>query len=152
MTARGEPAESVILPRSLLVAAGVLIGLTIGGITLVGRPGGNVAPAAGVAVVQSVDLRFLDAADGSIVVQQVAPRPGAEVLAPGSNGFIRGALRGLARERHRRGLGSDVPMRLTAWADGALTLEDLATRERIEVNSFGSANVAAFRALLPRSP
>jgi putative photosynthetic complex assembly protein len=74
-----------------------------------------------------------------------------DTLPPGSNGFVRGALRGLARERRRRGLGPEAaPMRLTQWSDGSLTLVDLATDVKIEVESFGPTNAAAFHELLLR--
>ncbi len=145
--------ESVILPRPLLLAAGALVALTILGAGLASRTTARqpVVPA-GVAVVRSLDLGFEDRDDGGILVRDMVRRRDVETLAPGSNGFIRGALRGLARERRRQGYGSEVPMRLTEWSDGSVTLEDLATRERIEVNSFGPTNTAAFRDILLQGP
>jgi hypothetical protein len=46
---------------------------------------------------------------------------------PGTQGFLRGALRALVRERRQHGLGDEQPFRLLAHPDGRLTLEDPAT-------------------------
>lgn len=98
--------------------------------------------------VASRDLRFTDRADGAVVIADVGGRT-AGMVAPGSkSGFIRGVMRGLARDRHMRGIGEAVPFRLTEWADGELSLTDLATGRSIELSAFGSTNRAAFAALL----
>jgi putative photosynthetic complex assembly protein len=70
------------------------------------------------------------------------------VLAPGTNGFIRGVLRGLARDRRSRGISQEPAFRLAQWPDGRLSLEDLATGKRIELGSFGATNRAAFAQIL----
>lgn len=70
----------------------------------------------------------------------------------GEQGFVRGTLRALARERSRRGLGPDAPLQLVARHDGRLTLMDPATGQRIELESFGSSNLARFASLQPTPP
>jgi putative photosynthetic complex assembly protein len=73
----------------------------------------------------------------------------ASTLTPGSNsGFIRGVMRGLARDRHLRGLDGSIPFRLTLWQNQDLALQDLATGRMIELNGFGDTNRAAFISLL----
>ena len=72
------------------------------------------------------------------------------VLAPGSNGFIRGVLRGLVRERKRRGIGAETPFRLSYLTDGRLLLADPATGRVIDLGAFGPTNTAAFARLLER--
>src|SRR5207237_406494 len=72
------------------------------------------------------DLRFVDAADGSIAVLDATDQRVVDRVV-GESGFVRGTLPGLARERKRQGLGSDIPFRLVAHADGRLTLLDPAT-------------------------
>lgn len=100
------------------------------------------APAA-----QTRSLRFEDRADGSVAVLDA--RSGREVeRVQGEAGFLRGALRALARERRMRGLGSEQPFDLIARADGRLTLVDTATGERIDLESFGPTNAGVFRRLL----
>jgi len=71
-----------------------------------------------------------------------------DVVAPGTNGFLRGTLRGLARERKRQGIGPEAPFRLTAHDDGRLTLADPATGRRVDLESFGPTNAAVFSQLL----
>ena len=70
------------------------------------------------------------------------------MLPPGTNGFIRGVLRGLARDRKLQRIGTEPPFRLTRWVDGRLSLDDPATGRRIELGAFGPTNAAAFAGLL----
>jgi len=77
----------------------------------------------------------------------------AMVLEPGSNsGFIRGVMRGMMRERRLHQVGRDGAVRITQWADGALTLEDKSTGRILELGSFGRTNRASFAQLLARGP
>jgi len=73
-------------------------------------------------------------------------------LRPGSDGFMRATLRGLARERRRNGLGQEVPFELALHADGSLTLVDPATARRIQLQAFGPSNSGAFARLLTAGP
>ena len=70
------------------------------------------------------------------------------LVAPASNGFLRGAVRGLVRERKLQSLGTEVPFTLAALADGRLVLHDAATGHEIDLASFGSTNAAVFSKLL----
>ncbi len=67
---------------------------------------------------------------------------------PEEGGFLRGSLRGIDRDRKMRGIALEQPWRLFLWEDGALTLSDTVTGQRINLNGFGSTNAAAFAALL----
>ena len=96
----------------------------------------------------SRDLRFVDRADGSIVVSSVPDGAEVAILAPGTNGFIRGVMRGLGRERVLNGMSYTAPFRLVRGDRGRLSLIDLATGHEIELNSFGRSNVLAFARLL----
>ncbi len=69
-------------------------------------------------------------------------------FAPGTNGFARSLLRGLARERMRRGVGSEPPFQLTITADGVLLLADPVTSQAIELQAFGPTNAAVFARLI----
>jgi len=92
-------------------------------------------------------LRFADV-DGAVVVTNA--QNGATVASFGQegSGFIRGVMRGLARERRMHGHGPQAPFRLTRYVDGQLSLTDMATGRVIELNGFGHTNVAAFNGLL----
>jgi putative photosynthetic complex assembly protein len=66
----------------------------------------------------------------------------------GTNGFVRGVLRGLARERRLNDVGAQPPFQLTRWSDGRLSLDDPATGRRIDLVAFGPTNAGAFAQLL----
>jgi putative photosynthetic complex assembly protein len=141
-------------PRGALLAAGAMIGIALTATALV-RVERLSAPAV-VAVqappVQFVDLSFSDQPDGSVLVRDVQTDTRLATLAPGTNGFIRGVLRGLAHNRKMHKIGQEPPFRLAEWPHGRLSLEDTATGRTIDLQSFGKDNRAAFARLLPRAP
>ena len=99
--------------------------------------------------VASRDLRFVDRADGAVVITDARTGQVAHIVKAGEQtGFIRGVMRGLARDRKMRGIGNAPPFTLTAWHDGQLSLVDTATGRTLELTAFGSTNRAAFAALL----
>ena len=74
-------------------------------------------------------------------------------LQPGTGGFVRGVMRGLAHERKVRGIGAAAPFRLSEWQGGRLDLEDTATGRHIDLEAFGTTNRDAFLQLLhPQRP
>lgn len=93
-------------------------------------------------------LRFDDRSDGSVLVTDA--RTGAEIARIGrdGSGFIRGVMRGLARERRQHGIGAAPPFRLTLWRNNMLSLVDTATGRTIELDGFGPTNRAAFARFL----
>lgn len=93
------------------------------------------------------ELRFEDQADGSIAVSDA--RTGKLIHRyTGEQGFVRGVLRGLARERQRAGFGAQPAFELIARADGRLTLRDPVTDRLVDLESFGPRNAAAFAQLI----
>jgi putative photosynthetic complex assembly protein len=138
-------------PRFALIAAAVLIGGSITAAAAaryarVHHPQADLSQSA--APIVARDLTFFDMQDGSVEVRDAA---GAQVLfvaKPGTNGFIRGVMRGMARARHARGIGQEPAFRLAQWPDGRLSLKDLATGRQIELGAFGDSNRAAFAQLL----
>lgn len=135
-------------PKGALVGAAALIGFTM---LVVGaaRVTGTVSPALpGTESVESLALHFEDRADGAVVVIDDADERVIDVLEPGSNGFVRGALRGLARERHRRDIGPQSPFILTYWDNERVSLHDPMTGARIDLGAFGPTNQWAFARLL----
>ena len=141
-----DPFEDRSLPRGALLAAAGLITLAIAGAAF-GRIGGHTTAAPTAAAVETRELHFTDRADGAVVIT------GAEgqlvsVVAPGTNGFLRGVLRGLAQERLRRDAGPETPFQLTRWSDGRLSLTDPVTDRHVYLEAFGPSNVAPFAALL----
>lgn len=94
-------------------------------------------------------LNFVDQADGSI---SVIDHDTHEVVSnfSGEQGFLRGTLRALVRERKLRGLdlSQSQPFELIAHDGGRLTLRDPATGSTIALESFGPTNTAVFARLL----
>ena len=95
-------------------------------------------------------LRFVDTAEGDVLALDATT--GTTVARfVGEQGFVRGTLRALSRERNRRGLGPEAPLQLTALQVGRLILLDPSTGERIGLEAFGATNLAVFAALAPGS-
>jgi putative photosynthetic complex assembly protein len=138
------------VPRAALLAVGALLLLVLLGTAGVRLSGSGIrAPDA--APVAQRSLRFEDRPDGSVAVLDARSSQQIESV-QGEAGFLRGALRALARERRKQGLGAEPAFELVARADGRLTLADPATGERIDLESFGPTNAAVFARLLnPRS-
>ena len=143
-----DPFSDRPLPRATLIGAGALIAFTLLSVAVTRFAGPETAATPKIAQLESSDLRFLDRPDGTVAVYDLADAREVAVLPAGSNNFIRGALRGLARERKRQEIGAEPPFRLTLWADGRYTLQDMATSRTIDLRAFGPTNVQAFASLL----
>lgn len=146
--------DSRPFPKAALYGAAAMIGATlllVGGVRvqrlLDPAPTPTLSEAHG-PLMQSRSLAFRDGADGRVLVQD-RQTGAALVLQPGSDGFVRGVLRALARERSLHELGESAGgFALASYADGSLWLTDEATGERIELGGFGRDNRAAFAFLL----
>lgn len=137
------------LPALPLVALGALVLASVIGVAAVRLAGLSARQQADAATLSLRLLRFEDHADGSIAVRDAASGALLHSVAPGSNGFLRSTMRGLARERRRQGLGPEQPFELLGRADGRLTLVDPGTGRRIDLESFGPGNASVFARLLP---
>lgn len=136
------------IPRGLLVGAGVLV---VSSLLLVGiarLTGYTPAQPPVSTVVESYDLRFEDRPNGAVLVYDSADDRLADTLEPGTNGFVRGVLRGLVRERRADHIGPTPPFRLTRWANGRLSLDDPSTGRHVDLEVFGLSNAGAFADIL----
>jgi|FEC22Drversion2_1045045.scaffolds.fasta_scaffold00166_6 putative photosynthetic complex assembly protein len=135
-------------PRGPLLAAGVLIAATIAVAAWSRHTGDGRVALPPVETIASIDVAFADRADGGVEVTAAADGRVLHVYEPGTNGFVRGVMRGLARERRLAGIGAGPPFRLALGADGRLTLSDTATGRVISLEAFGPDNVGAFAEIL----
>lgn len=135
-------------PRVPLIAVSTLVLGTLVAVSAVRITGVGAAHEPDAAAVSVREFRFEDRPNGSIVVLDATGQQLVETVAPGTNGFLRGTMRGLARERMRRGVGPELPFRMIGRADGRLTLEDPGTGRRVDLASFGPTNAAVFAQIM----
>lgn len=139
---RGVPAPPLSFAFVLMIAAVV----AVGGARLAGvSPDQSLAAAE---VLQSRTLRFEDAPQGRVAVIDAQSGTVVAFAEPGTNGFLRGALRGLMRVRKRGEVARGEPYRLDQLANGQLLLTDTASGFRLDLNAYGQTNAAVFRAFL----
>jgi putative photosynthetic complex assembly protein len=135
-------------PRGALLGAALMVGLSLSLATVVRLSGADISsmpPSPPIAVRY---LRFVDQSNGGVAVYDAHSGNPIEVLAPGSNGFVRATMRNFARERRSYGIGAEPPFKLAASANGRLVLEDLSTGRQIDLEAFGRTNAGVFAAFL----
>ena len=138
------PARTSGLPWPVWAMLGLAL-ITLAGVGWQRLAGGPPAQVADVTWQRA--LHFEDRSNGDVAVLDAQDR--REVARfQGEQGFLRGALRALSRERRARGLGPEQPFQLMARPDGRLTLVDPVTDQRIDLESFGPTNASAFARLL----
>ncbi len=143
-----EPHVSNAIPRPLALSLVALIGLSLTaalGSKITGFGTSEMPPAT---AVESRDLQFSDRAEGGIAIRDAASGEVIAILEPGTNGFIRGVMRGFARERRSQGVDRQPPFTVTRWSDGRLSISDPETGRRVELDAFGPDNARAFARLL----
>jgi len=129
-------------PKWILYFAAGIISFSLISVALIRITGNGPDQIAAAAIAERL-LRFHDMPNGDVLVTDGVS--GARVaLLKGEQGFVRGALRALTRERYARDIGSKQPFKLTARVDGRLTLADPSTGQRIDLESFGPTNAGDF--------
>jgi len=126
-----------------IVASLAIIVMLVGSYVQSGRQ----EPQADAQVIAKKTLYFRDLPSGAV---GVISADNGQMIAQveGQAGFVRGILRALARDRRMRQISSDDAFELVSRSDGRLTLIDLATHSRIDLESFGKDNAAEFAAFL----
>lgn len=135
-------------PRGALAAAIALVGFALVASAIGGLSGPTEIVVTEAPEAAGLDVRFADRADGAVVVSAAEDGRELAVMPGGTNGFLRGMLRGLARERRANGIGSEPPFRVVRWADGRHSLHDETTGRTIVLDAFGQTNAAVFAALI----
>jgi putative photosynthetic complex assembly protein len=137
-------------PRWVIWATGLLLTFTLVAVALV-RITGNGPDQLAAATLSERLLRFEDRTDGGVAV--IDGETGQLLtIVTGEQGFFRGALRALARDRIARKIGSEQPFKLISRTDGRLTLFDPVSGQRIDLESFGPTNAATFAPFLTMQP
>lgn len=140
--------HDVIIPKKMLIAAGFLMAFSILIAGLSARGIVEFEAPYTTKVIRAVDLSFRDKSEGGIDVIEVSSGTVLDTYEPGTNGFARGVVRSLVRERQAHGIGNAEPFRLELIASNRLVLADLTTGRRIELTPFGPDNVEVFVKLL----
>jgi putative photosynthetic complex assembly protein len=143
-----EAIHEPVVPRGWVFAAGALVLFSLALVTTVRLTGVGGVHVTLPAAVESRDLRFADGESGAVLVYDARDNQLLDTLAPGSNGFVRVVMRGLARERRKVDVGAQPPFRMTRYTSGQLTLTDTSTGQQIDLGAFGSTNTAAFARLM----
>lgn len=139
---RAELQAPPVFPRrgALLIAGSLIV--TLAGVS-VARMTGWSAQEPDAPTLRERALHFRDTPDGGVAVVD-ANTGGTLQILHGEQGFLRGTLRGMARERRRRQITAEAPLHLLARADGRLTLLDKSTGQRYDLESFGVTNAALY--------
>jgi putative photosynthetic complex assembly protein len=136
-----------LIPRWTVWAVAGLLAVLLIGLGSARLSGWEPSVAPGAPLLER-SLRFADAPDGAILVIDVAENRTLATM-QGEQGFLRGVLRGLARERRQHDVGAQAPYVLSLHDDGRLLITDPSTGQRIDLASFGADNAAVFARWLP---
>ncbi|TGD98763.1 photosynthetic complex assembly protein PuhC [Methylobacterium nonmethylotrophicum] len=140
--------HDIPVPRKLLGSAALLVAFSLAAVAI-GRFGGvGVTQMPAAHAVQVLDLTVEDRQGGSVTLRDARDGRLVAEVAPGEDGFLRATLRVMAQARLREGLPRGEPFRLTRWDNGTLSLDDVASGRRINLEAFGLGNAAAFARLL----
>jgi len=137
-------------PHWVLYCAAGIMAFSLISVGLIRVTGNGPDQRAAAATLQR-SLVFQDQKDGGVRVEDGVTGETLTVL-HGEQGFVRGSLRALSRERYSRGIGSSAPFDLIARVDGRVTLFDPSTGQRVDLESFGPTNTAEFARFLAMRP
>ncbi len=145
-----KPPVPDTFPKWVLWTVGFLMVFTLGSIGVV-RITGNGPDQLAAATVSERLLRFEDRPSGGVaVIDGVTGQLLTTVT--GEQGFLRGAIRALVRDRTARKIGAEQPFKLISRTDGRLTLFDPVSGQRVDLESFGPTNAGVFAPFLTMQP
>ena len=145
-----QPRRPGFLPPWLLIAAAVMIVVTVAAASYSRLTGYGRVSLQGAQPYRILQLRFDDMPNGSVEVKDAERGDVIYVVEPGKGGFLRATLRTFANARRRDDIASGTPFRLTRWTDGTLSLEDPTTGRGIGLDAFGPDNAGVFAQLFTR--
>lgn len=144
-------AETGHIPKHAVAVVGVLLLATVVGAGIARHTGIGAVRLESRPATSARLLTFEDRDDGAIVVRDAATGAVSTVLHPGQgDGFIRGVMRGFARERRTRGIGQAPPFEVALREGHQITVTDPQTGRTVDLASFGRPNAQAFARLVER--
>lgn len=146
-----SPDSTIRVPKGPLYGAAAVIALVFTLAIIARATGVGAAREPVSAPVEQRFIRFVSDSNGGMMVYDAATNQMTTYLAPGTNGFIFGMLRGMEHRRVVAGTDPATPYRLARGADGHITLDDPATGMHVAVNSFGPTQVASVEQLFASS-
>ncbi len=102
-------------------------------------------------LVDEVFLRFVDVEAGEVHVYEHTSDSRIATLEPAKDSFIRGVMRGMARERRSRDIGMRPPFRLALFGDGSMIVEDPSVDMHVNLVAFGPTNIGSFHTLMTQA-
>src|SRR5690242_20739248 len=137
-----------MVPRGAILGATALIVFSLVAAASGRLTGVGTVRTAHASAVRSQTFRFEDRPDGGISV--IASDSGITLgLVPAdTDGFVLTVLRILSFDRQRHGVGAGPVFVIARWSDGHSTIDDPATGRRVDLATFGAANMRAFEHLI----
>ncbi|MEQ8514618.1 MAG: photosynthetic complex assembly protein PuhC [Chromatocurvus sp.] len=137
--------------RWLATAVGAIVIMTVATVAAMRLSGFTPDTSIDSPVVHEVALRFVDIEGGEVHVFEETSGRRVATLEPAQDSFIRGVMRGMARERRSRDIDMKPPFNLISYADGSMIVEDPSVGMHINLVAFGPTNIGSFRTLLNKA-
>lgn len=135
-------------PKALLAACFAMIIFAVLGTAFVQITGIGDSKDTGGIPVESISLTFADREDGAVIAYEAGSGDVVKIWEPTTGGFVRTAMRAMARSRYLDGIGSEPAFLLYRTEQGRLLLEDPTTGKHISLEAFGQDNEESFAVLL----
>ena len=143
------PDPSHQLPRPIIISGFALMATTVLLAAVAHATGiGTTTTPQPVAVV-SRDLLFHEFDDGLLTVREASTGREIGHLDAGEGGFVRATMRALVRNRGVHSVPGDGVWRVARDASGDVWLQDVETKQNVDLGAFGPNQVQAFAAYLP---
>jgi putative photosynthetic complex assembly protein len=135
-------------PRWFLLGASALViaSVVIAGVSRVTRFGVSRVSLSDVS--QSVAVRFVDGANGTMQILRASDAVELVVLASDGSGFMRGVARSLFRQRSLSKIDRSEPFELARRTNGKYFISDPSLGSRMELDGFGPTNTQTVAAII----
>lgn len=152
MSTPATHSDEIIIPRPLLIGAGLFICLVVIMTGISSATGFGQVRAEAPMVVEKVSLVIKDESDGGVGVYDPVTGERTHLLPPESGGFVRTAFRALVTDRRKAGVGSEPPFELQRAESGLFLLHDPSTSKTVTLHAFGEGNAVTFEQLFAAKP